>query len=302
MMIEVERFEQLVQRLDPRSRLLRMWPLKGGVSARVTALEVTLPEGQTKKLIVRHHGTVDLQHNPHIAADEYRLLSLLHAAGLPVPAPYTFDESGEIFPTPYIVVEYVEGTTEFAPADLPDFIRQLATQLARIHQLDGVSFLPEIELAYAEKLKHRPATLDDSLDAGRIRDTLELVWPLPRRNKSVLLHGDFWPGNILWWEGQLVAVIDWEDASVGDPLADLGNTRLELLWAFGSDALHQFTQHYQSLMTAVDFTHLPYWDLCAALRPASKIGDWAAAATRERIMRERHTWFVTQAYAALADQ
>ena len=29
-------------------------------------------------------------------------------------------------------------------------------------------------------------------------------------NRPVLLHGDFWPGNILWRDGRLVAVIDWE--------------------------------------------------------------------------------------------
>jgi aminoglycoside phosphotransferase (APT) family kinase protein len=228
----------------------------------------------------------------------------LQSAGLPAPAPYAFDESGQILPTPYIVVEYVEGATEFAPANLTDFIRQLAAQLARIHQIDGaeVSFLHRVEASYAEKLKRRPAKPDDSLDEGRIRDTLESVWPLPQLNRSVLLHGDLWPGNVLWLDGQLVGIIDWEDATVGDPLADLGNARLELLWAFGSDALHQFTYHYQSLVTALDVTNLPYWDLCAALRPASKIGEWVADATKERIMRERHKWFVTQAYEALSAQ
>jgi aminoglycoside phosphotransferase (APT) family kinase protein len=34
---------------------------------------------------------------------------------------------------------------------------------------------------------------------------------------------------VLWRDGRIVAVIDWEDAQVGDPLADLANTRLELL-------------------------------------------------------------------------
>ena len=55
----------------------------------------------------------------------------------------------------------------------------------------------------------------------RIRDMLASAWPFPRPNPPALLHGDYWPGNILWKDGRLAAVIDWEDACLGDPLVDL---------------------------------------------------------------------------------
>jgi aminoglycoside phosphotransferase (APT) family kinase protein len=292
-------FAQVVQKLDPQSKLLRTWKLKGGVSAQVTALETLRPDGQTQKMLVRQHGDVDLKHNPQIAADEFKLLQLLHSVGLAVPTPYHLDQSGEIFSTPYIVIEYIEGQPEFAPAHVPDLILQFATHLARIHQVDcsnlDVSFLPKLEQRYAEKLRERPTTVDESLDEGPIRDALEAVWPLPQRNTSVLLHGDFWPGNIVWKDGQLVAVIDWEDAALGDPLADVANSRLEILWAFGIDAMQRFTHQYQS-MTTIDFIYLPYWDLCAALRPVAQIAQWGLDDTTEKTMRERHRWFVTQAF------
>jgi aminoglycoside phosphotransferase (APT) family kinase protein len=298
-------FEQVVHKLDPQSKLLRTWELKGGVSARVTALETLRPDGHTQKMIVRQHGEVDLKHNPHVAADEFKLLQLLHSVGLATPAPYHLDQSGEIFSTPYLVIEYIEGKPEFAPSDLPDLIFQLATQLSRIHQVDGsqldVSFLPQQANISAQKLRARPANVDESLDEGLIRDALEAVWPFPQRNTSVLLHGDFWPGNILWRDGQLVAVIDWEDAALGDPLADVANSRLEILWAFGLDAMQSFTHQYQS-MTTIDFTHLPYWDLCAALRPVAQIAQWGLDDTTERTMRERHRWFITQAFEKLSIQ
>jgi aminoglycoside phosphotransferase (APT) family kinase protein len=256
-------------------------------------------------MIVRQHGDVDLKHNPHVAADEFKLLQLLQSYGLATPTPYHLDQSDEIFPTPYVVIEYIEGTPQFAPSNLTDLILQLATQLSRIHTVDcsklDVSFLPQQEKICTEKLKERPAKVDESLDEGHIRDALESVWPLPHRNKSVLLHGDFWPGNIIWKDGQLVAVIDWEDARLGDPLADVANSRLEILWAFGIDAMHSFTYHYQS-MTPIDFTNLPYWDLCAALRPDSKIAEWAADAITEKTMREGHRLFITQAFAKLSVQ
>jgi aminoglycoside phosphotransferase (APT) family kinase protein len=298
-------FEQVVHKLDPQSKLLRTWELKGGVSARVTALETLRPDGHTQKMIVRQHGEVELKHNPHVAADEFKLLQLLHSVGLATPAPYHLDQSGEIFSTPYLVIECIEGKPEFAPSDLPDLLLQLATQLSRIHQVDGsqldVSFLPQQANIYAQKLRARPANVDESLDEGLIRHTLEAVWPFPQRNTSVLLHGDFWPGNILWRDGQLVAVIDWEDAALGDPLADVANSRLEILWAFGLDAMQSFTHQYQS-MTTIDFTHLPYWDLCAALRRVAQLAQWGLDDTTERTMRERHRWFVTQAFEKLSIQ
>ncbi|MGH2560005.1 MAG: phosphotransferase family protein [Thermomicrobiales bacterium] len=290
--------QQLVQRIDPGGVLRRSWPLTGGVSARITAIEVERSDGQTTKLLVRRHGDVDRRRNAHIARDEYRLLQVAQAHGLAAPKPYDFDDSCELFPTPFLVIGYVDGETEFAPPDLAGYVAQAAKQLAKIHGVrdsPDLAFLPRQEKGYGE----RPAKLDASMDEGRIRDALESAWPLSYVNELVLLHGDYWPGNILWRGGELVAVIDWEDAAVGDPLADLGNSRLEFLWAFGPEAMDNFTDQYRSTSPA-DFTNLPYWDLCAALRPCSKLSDWGLDDETEQRMRDRHRLFVTQALDALA--
>src|SRR6266567_6708041 len=144
-----QKFEQAVQKMDPLSKLLRIWELKGGISAQVTALEVLLSDGQTKKMIVRKPADVPFKHNRLRAADEFKLLHLLHSVGLAVPTPYHLDQSGEIVSTPYIVIEYIVGKPEFAPARVPDLILQLAMHLSRIHQVDcaklDVSFLPKLE-------------------------------------------------------------------------------------------------------------------------------------------------------------
>jgi aminoglycoside phosphotransferase (APT) family kinase protein len=291
-------FEQLVRKIDPQSRLMRTWALTGGVSAQVTGLEIQRADGQTTKMIVRQHGAIDLQHNPQIAADEFKLLSILHSAGLATPEPVMVDESGEIFETPVIVMEFVEGITEFAPDEPLDRVRQMAEQLVQIHTLDAkthdLAFLPQQEIRAGNMLRNRPAVLDESLDEGHIRDVLDHVWPLAQRNSTVLLHGDYWPGNILWHDGRLAAVIDWEDAAVGDALADVGNARLEILWAFGLEAMQAFTDQYRAL-SAIDFAHLPSWDLVAALRPAHKLGTWGLDAAIEARMREYHRAFVRHA-------
>ena len=106
-MIEDKSFAQVVQQLDPQSKLLRAWALQGGISARVTALEIERPDGQTQKLLVRQHGEVDLKHNPQVAAAEFKLLQFLQSVDLAAPVPYYLDQSGEIFSTPYLVIEYL---------------------------------------------------------------------------------------------------------------------------------------------------------------------------------------------------
>src|SRR5690606_29645886 len=211
---------------------------------------------------VRSHGPVDLAANPQIAVDEFRLMRHLYEAGLAVPEPVYVERSAKIFDTPCIVMEYIDGKPEFAPADALDFCGQLARHLSVIHRVDisgaAWSFLPQT----GKGLGERPALLDESLGEGRIRDVLGGGWLLPARNQPVLLHGDYWPGNVLALGGQVVAVIDWEDMARGDPLIDLANSRIEVLWAYGVEAMAHYTAVYRALMPDVDVTHLPYWDLC----------------------------------------
>lgn len=310
---EDQKLAPLVQKIAPQSKLLRTWPLKGGISAEMTAFEIADPAGQTERMILRRPGEATLTQNPHAAAEEFKLLQIIHGLGLAAPRPYHLDLSGQIFSRPYLVIEYIEGRPQFTPTHLADFTLQLATYLAKIHRVDGsrpeLSFLPRETIALAEKVGQQPDHVNHSLDEGRIRETLASVWPLPQRNASTLLHGDFWPGNILWRDEQLVAVIDWEDTSLGDPLADLAISRLDLLWIFGVEAMNAFTQYYQSLIE-LDYTNLPCWDLVAALRlvrlAGADLAGWAAffppfgrPDITEQTIREHYRFFVSQAFEKL---
>lgn len=310
---ENRKFEQLVQRLAPHGRLLQAWDLTGGSSAQMTALEIECPDGKAQRVIVRRPNHGALKRNPGAAADEFRLLQMMQSLDLSTPTPYLLDGSGEIFATPYLVIEYIEGKTEFAPSNLADYILQLATHLVNIHSIDcsnlDVSFLPRKADGCAEVFRSGAAVVDESLDEGRIRNTLESIFPVPQRNPSVLLHGDFWPGNVLWQDDILVAVIDWEDATLGEPLTDFAISRLDLAIIFGIDAMNCFTHHYKSLMS-LDYTNLPYWDLCAALRfvrlADSNLVEWAAffqpfgrLDITEQAIRESYNLFITQAFEKL---
>jgi aminoglycoside phosphotransferase (APT) family kinase protein len=307
---EDQAFERMVQKIAPQSRLLRTWSLKGGISAEMTAFELQRPDGEMQRMIVRRPGEGALTHNPQAATDEYKLLQITQSLGLATQTPYHLDLSGEIFPTPYLVIEYIEGEPEFAPSQRTDFLLQSATHLAGIHRVEGshpaLSFLPQ----QTSGLTEASIDTDPSFDTARLREVLTPLWPPPERNASVLLHGDYWPGNLLWREGNLVAVIDWEDAKRGDPLIDLAISRLDMLCLFGSDSMNAFTHHYRSQM-AIDYSSLPHWDLYAALRLARMAGpdlaEWVAffppfgrRDITEQTMRDHYQYFVSQALENLA--
>jgi aminoglycoside phosphotransferase (APT) family kinase protein len=298
-------FEQVVQKFFPNSQLLRAWPLEGGISAEMTVLEIAAADGETGRWIVRR--LKGPRRNSRSIEDEFRLLEVIHRLGLVSPAPLALDQSGEIFAGTYMLMAFVEGQPEFAPAQMVDFAVQMAEELGRIHAVVGtrpdLSFLPRLE----ERLfiQQRAPQLNPSLEEGRIRYILETAWPFPRHNSLTLLHGDYWPGNILWRAGRLAAVIDWEDAVVGDPLADLAISRLDLLWIYGREAMQAFTRQYQA-KTAIDTRSLPYWDLYAALRLARLAGadlrGWAAffepygrMDITEQSIRTFYRFFVEQA-------
>ena len=292
------RFEKLVHRFDPHARLKHHHSLPGGYSADVTVLEIEAGDGTSRKLIHRLHGEVDLQQNPNVAADEFRVLQLTHAAGLATPAPVYLDATDPLFPTPSLVLEYAEGVTDLKPGDPAEYVMQMAWELASIHRMetDGrdLSFLLRLEDDCASAIGRPPET--PGITAGE-RELLALLvprWPLPRSNTPVVLHGDYWPGNTLWQDGHLTAVIDWEDTRRGDPLFDVSNARFEILMLFGAEIMDTFTRHYESLYP-VDSGCLPWWDVYTAFRMVNKLDFLATEERDESLIRADHHWFVEQA-------
>ncbi len=233
--------------------------------------------------MVREYGARDLRANHDIARQEFRVLRALHAAGLPVPQPHYFE-------TGVLITGFMDGQPEFEPADGAECVRQMAAFLARLHAISPTRFSFLRPLALPGPWPRQP---DDSLSERCIREALDrLHTPVPAR--PVVLHGDVWPGNILWSGGHLAAVIDWEDAALGDPLADVGNARLELLFFLGVKAMHAFTSEY-AVLSGANMTALPYWDLRAALRVCGRLADWGLEQGLERQVRQRHQEFVNDA-------
>lgn len=306
--------ERLAQKIVPGCKLLRAWPLSGGISAQMTALEAAPPGGQARKMVLRQISQSPAGKELAAAVEtEYRILESVHRLGLAAPAPLLFHPGDEIFPSPCFVMEFIEGSPQYAPPDRANFAYQAAEHLVRIHGANfeslDVTFLPQAPAECPEMLRKTSTGLDHTLHEEEIRLAIQSVLPVPRRNKSVLLHGDYWPGNLLWHNGNLAAVVDWEDAMLGDPLIDLSISRLDLMWILGEETMRAFTVHYQSRMT-IDVTCLPYWDLCAALRlirlAGANLAEWAAFFhpygrfdITEQTIREHLNSFVRQALEQL---
>jgi aminoglycoside phosphotransferase (APT) family kinase protein len=239
-----------------------------------------------------------------IVTSEYRLLTLSAALGLRAPRPYFQDLDALA-----VGLEYIEGAPDFAPKNMADMLDQMAMELARIHRVPATAeleFLPRANAAFERELANAPERLDTTLGEERLRAVLRELWPW-NGNPDVLLHGDYWPGNLLWNDGRLAAVLDWEEARIGDPLFDIAISRLDLVWAFGDDAMVEFTERYRTHAT-IDWENLARWDLAVALRPMSNLPRWVTSYAAPPIrrpdvtletMRDGHRRFVERALRSL---
>lgn len=294
----------ILRKLAPDLRLVRCWEMTGGIAAAITGIEAERPGGQRDRLVLRQYGTTDVAANPQIATTEYRLLASLHRAGLPVPKPFLADESGTILPGPCLLVEFADGAPVIAAPAPAGFASQLAATLARVHRSGitpaEVGLLPGMRDAASRRMARRfRACPDHTLSEPAIRAALAANWPPAQANRPVLLHGDYWPGNVLWLDGQITAVIDWENAAFGDPLADLGNARMEMAMLFGATAEEDLTAQYRARMPSLDVSALPFWDLLAALRPAGTVTDWGLEPAELARVRAGHRRFTLAALRQL---
>ena len=276
----------LVSRMAPGARVVRSWSLTGGVSAKTTALELEHRTGAREQMVVREVREHEWKDALAGVALEYDLLRALEEIGLPVPRPRWLDTENRV-----LVMDLVDGASQ--PADSAEGAREMGATLARIHDADlGPDLavrLPQREDPVLRLLEWLPRS--DGVLRGAVQRG-------PAAGRRTLLHGDFWPGNILWRESSVVAVVDWEDAAVGDPLSDLACARAELFVAADLDTARRFTTAYVE-RTNVDTRSLPLWDLYVALGALESMPQWGLAPEVLARRQERTRAFADRAAAEL---
>ncbi len=70
--------------------------------------------------------------------------------------------------------------------------------------------------------------MQDFPGGAEVWATLKDLFPSMKPVPPALVHIDYWSGNILWKEGEISAVLDWEEAACGDPIIDVAYARMNM--------------------------------------------------------------------------
>lgn len=184
-------------------------------------------------------GMIDTMDGTTCVADEYPLLRAAFAAGLPVPEPLWLEAGTTELGPPFMLTRKVAGT---APGDWRGF-HQPGDSLTR----DAVAHLAEV-LACLHQLPIPDADAAQSTEQ-RMQREIAYRWAQWQRNAlapfpliecafehlreacrsglgaPVQVHGDVLPHNLLFAQGRVTALLDWEFAHAGDPAEDLAYCR-----------------------------------------------------------------------------
>lgn len=171
----------------------------------------------------------------HAVDREYRLLIALHPLGFPVPRPLALCDDPGVIGAIFYVMElargrpYADGALPgFAPETRGRMYAQLVDTLGDLHNIDpGAAGLGDFgkpgnyfdrQVARWTK-QYRDSQTDDLPEMERLIEYLPRG--LPEQSRVSIVHGDYRIDNVVFdEEGRLTAVLDWELATLGDPLAD----------------------------------------------------------------------------------
>ena len=268
MSIEQDSINRLLTLLKRQWQVENIRSMAGGMSACMSLVSLKAPDGNCVRWVVRQLSAETLALRPGAVKMEYELLQIMSSHGLPVSKPVYLDEKGRLFGNPSLVMEYLPGDVDFSMHTKVNRPNQLAQLLARIHSIGlneiDPTGVPKLALTFGELFGDDPLIPDEELSETLIRTALKRHWPPKTSNPPVLLHGDYWNGNILWHEENISGVIDWEDAWIGEPLLDIAGTRVDLAYTFGIGLADQFTRSY-AVNREINLESLPQWDLVAVL-------------------------------------
>ena len=175
----------------------------------------------------------------HDMAREHRIVSAIGSSSVPVPRTLGICTDLSVNDAPFYVMSFVEGVVLDSPTKgetLQTPLRRVASGhlidvLADLHSLDvddiGLGDLAK-RTGYIERQVKRWTTQwenSKTRDLSAIDEVARILANnIPPQQGVVVAHGDYRFGNCLTdiATGQIVAVLDWELCTLGDPLADLG--------------------------------------------------------------------------------
>jgi aminoglycoside phosphotransferase (APT) family kinase protein len=258
------------------------------------SVDVEERDGGTRALFVqrgRRGGGTESSFMPF--AREAEVLRALEPVGIPVAHVWAVDEQLDA-----LLLDRLPGVTWFhAPADpaeevsvAQDFVRHLAAwHSVPARELDLPSFRP-VKTVREHQLDQLAGirTVFEAEDARRPIDalallTLDILDKVPDvPGEPVLVQGDTGPGNLMYADGRVTGIVDWELAHLGDPMDDIA----WLSWRATQHGFPDFParlREYEQLTgTAIDEDRVRYYrvNACARLGPwfgLAGMGDTASA-------------------------
>jgi len=192
-----------------------------------------------RKLVLRRPPRPPFPPSAHDVLREARIIAALRPAGMPVPEVLAFCDDDSVLGVPFYVMEYVDGAVldtdvpaGLSEADAAAIGDEFIAGMVKLHslapELAGLGPAQRAD-SYLSRQIERFTVIWGAVKTRTIpaMDEIE-TWlreRLPTNTERAIVHGDYRLGNTIFDladEPRLAAVLDWEMAALGDPLADLG--------------------------------------------------------------------------------
>ena len=213
------------------------WERLSGGHSNLTYL---LRDADGQELVIRRPPQGELLPKAHDMWREYRIIKGLWQTPVPVAEPIVYCDDRAVAEAHFYVMRKVEGRALYTGASVRDWLDEPARRhagetfidvLAALHSIDpehvGLGDLGRHDGYVARQLRTWYGSWTASVefagfDDQRVHELHErLSSSIPEQGPARVVHGDFGPHNSLFSRaGDIEAVLDWELASLGDPLAD----------------------------------------------------------------------------------
>jgi aminoglycoside phosphotransferase (APT) family kinase protein len=208
-------------------------------------------------VVLRRPPRGPLPPSAHDVLREARLLSALEPTSVRAPRVLAVCADEAVIGSPFYVMEKVEGhvVTSQLPPELDNTAQrariadELIDALVELHAVDWTAVGLEGFGKPSGYLERQLRRFTGLWEHNRTREIAEveqvgewLAANLPASPAATIVHGDYRLGNTILAPGApaaLVAILDWEMATIGDPLADVGY--LMLHWIEADDPSGKFT-------------------------------------------------------------